>query len=189
NYGTGGDADAYYLLARTQYVRKNYDDAVEGFMRLPQDSALHWRAQYHAGVAMARGGRIEDALQRFESIENSLKDRTDLSNADAQVLQYARLGQGVAHYELEDWARAADSYARVLPGSDAYLQALYQHAWSEVRQENIDEAIAHLEVLEVMSDDTALISEARLLSADLLRHERAYNDALDAYGRASDDLE
>lgn len=189
NYGNANDGDASYLLARTQYVRKQYEDAIEGFSRLPADSPLYWRAQYHGGVAMARAGRIDDALERFEFIEESLQNDAGLSDADAQVLQYARLGQGVAHYEHEAWERAAESYARVLPGSDAYPQALYQQAWSEVRQENIDEAIAHLEVLEVMSDDTALISEARLLSADLLRHERAYNDALNAYGRASDDLE
>lgn len=188
-YGASGDAEVYYLLARTQYFQRNYADAIQGFGRLGPESPLYWRAQYHAGVALAREGQIEQALERFASIENSLAPRTDLSSEDYEVLQYARLGQGVARYELEAWDAAAASYARVTPDSLAYPQSLYQLAWSEIRNEQIDDALAHLEMLEVASNSTRLISEARLLSADLLRRERDYNGALNAFGRASDDLE
>lgn len=188
-YGSSGDAEVYYLLARTQYFQRNYSEAVQGFGRLGPESPLYWRAQYHAGVALAREGQIERALERFVSIEKSLKSRTDLSSEDYEVLQYARLGQGVAHFELEAWEAAGESYARVAPDSLAYPQSLYQLAWSEIRNDKIDDALAHLDMLELASNNTRLISEARLLSADLLRKERNYTGALDAFGRASDDLE
>lgn len=188
-YGASGDGDVYYLLARTRYFQREYADAAAGFDRIASDSARYWRAQYHAGVALAREGQIDKALERFESIELELARRTSLSDNDYEVLQYARFGQGVAHYETETWDAAQEAYSRVAPDSLAYPQALYQRAWSDVRQENIPEALAHLEMLEVASNSTRLISEARLLAADLQRHERDYNAALAAYGRASDDLE
>lgn len=188
-YGSSGDGDVDYLLARAEYYDREYAKAAATFLRLSPESPRYWRAQYHAGVSFAREGHIEEALERFERIEAELTDRDDLSSADAEVLQYARLGQGVAHYELEAWEDAIESYARVLPGTKAYEQSLFQRAWGEVRNENVGEALEHLELLTLISDNTRLISEARLLAADLWRHERDYNEALLAFGRASDDLE
>lgn len=189
NYGTSGEGDVYYLLARAEYDNREYAAAAASFSRLTADSPRYWRAQYHAGVSLAREGQIEEALTRFESIEAALESRSDLSAADAEVLQYARLGQGVAHYELESWDEAIESYARVLPGAKAYEQALFQRAWGLIRNENVDQALEYLELLIVISDNTRLISEARLLAADLWRHERDYAEALVSFGRASDDLE
>lgn len=189
NYGTSGDGDVYYLLARAEYDNREYAAAAASFSRLTADSPRYWRAQYHAGVSLAREGHIEEALTRFEAIEAALTDRNDLSDADAEVLQYARLGQGVAHYELESWDAAIESYARVLPGAKAYEQALFQRAWGLIRNEQVDEALEYLELLIVISSNTRLISEARLLAADLWRHERDYAEALVSFGRASDDLE
>lgn len=189
HYGASGDGDVYYLLARAEYHNREYAAAAVSFLRLESDSPRYWRAQYHAGVSLAREGHIEEALARFQSIEAALQDRANLSSADAEVLQYSRLGQGVAHYELEAWDEAIESYARVLPGAKAYEQALFQRAWGEIRNENVEVALEHLEVLTLISTNTRLISEARLLAADLWRHERDYAEALVSFGRASDDLE
>lgn len=186
-YGTSTDSSVHYLLGRAQYFRTNYLESANDFQRVATDSPLYWRAQYHRGVSYTRAGELEHALQVFGNIENSLTSG-EIAPVDYEVLQYARLAQGTLHYEMRNWDEAVRAYSSVERGADAFEHALYQVAWTQIREGRVTEAITNLEVLSLIAQNSRIVAEARLLSAEMMRREGDYDQALETFEAVTDDF-
>ncbi len=187
-YGNNADGAVLYLLARTKYYRNRYIDAAEQFARVPSNSAYYWRAQYYRGVSLTRDGNYAEAISVFESVENALERATNLSEKDAAVLQLARLGQGAVYYEQQEWPSAIEAYSRIDADTDIFEEGLYQRAWSEIRSEDDISAVADLELLSLISNNSRTVANARLLAADLQRKSKNYDEALDTFSASAHDL-
>lgn len=186
-FGQSPDAEVHYLRGRAQYFRQNFEASVQDFDRVARDSDLYWRAQYHRAVSQARGGDLNAAMTSFQHVESNLAGQS-LADADFDVLQLARLAQGVLHYEHGEWDAAIASYSSVERGSDAFEQALYQVAWTQIREARFDDAITNLEVLSLIAQNSRLVAEARLLSAEMRRRDGDFDAALHTFESVSDDF-
>lgn len=187
-YGVSLDPEVDFLRARASYFRTNFTEAITLFERIPSTSAYFWRAQYHVGVVRARMGEHDVAMARFAQIESSLTGAR-LAPEDVEVLNLARLGQGILHYEAQRWDEAIRAYATVDRDSRAFEQAIYQVAWTKIREERYGDAIESLEILALISSNTRLISDARVLAAEMRRRIADYDGALEAYETTWNDFE
>lgn len=187
-YGHTSDSGVHYLLARARYYRGEYDLSADDFQRVDRAHELYWRAQYHRAIAFTRVDKLAEALEAFETIERELADK-DLPDADFDVLQLSRLGQGVIHYQRQAWDEAIRAYSSVERGSNAFEQALYQIAWTQIRDGQNEDAIANLEILALIAQNSRLVAEARLLSAEMLRREGDYEEALGTFESVFDDFD
>lgn len=187
-WGSATDPEVDFVRGRARWFRGLTQDAVAIFERIPQDHAKYWKAQYHAAVAIARGGDLDRGMERLKAIEESLATSWR-SHDDFEVLNLARLGQGIIYYEREDWDAAIEAYASVARNSSAFEQALYQVAWTMIREERYGDAIESLEILALISQNTKLISDARLIAAEMRRRTDDHDGSLAAYEQVWSDFE
>lgn len=186
-YGQSGDSEILYMRARAAYAREDYPGALAFFERVAPDHELASRARYHAAVALTRSGERGAALERFQQLERELAALSGRSAADEDVLQLSRLAQGILHYEAEEWDRAVDAYASVERGTEAFEQALYQIAWTLIREERYADAVTNFEILALLSENSRFVAESRLLSSEMRRRAEEYDVAMQGFEDVSRD--
>lgn len=185
-YGALNDPGVNFVRARAQYYRRNFQAAAQLFASIPSSSSHYWKARYHQGVVLSKEGELEKAMDVFAAVERELDGHVTTSD-DFDVLQLARLGQGILHYEAQRWNEAVAAYSRVERGSVAFEQALYQVSWTMIREERFADATTNLEVLALISTNTRFIAEAKLLASELRRRANDYDSALVGFEQVATD--
>lgn len=185
-YGALNDPGVNFVRARAQYYRRNFAAAAQLFASIPPSSKSYWKARYHQAIALSKEGQLEEAQRQLEAVERELDGHVTTTD-DFDVLQLARLGQGILHYEHQRWNEAVAAYSRVERGSVAFEQALYQVSWTMIREERFADAITNLEVLALISSNTRFIAEAKLLASELRRRANDYDAALVGFEQVADD--
>lgn len=180
-------AELAYVRGKALYFQERYDDAYTAFMSVPADAGLFVRARYFAAVIDARRGNLESAGAAFETLAETLESRDDLSAEEADVLELCHLALGRLAYEYGEWGEALVAYNQVDRGSPRYDAALYEIAWTFVRDGNYREAIYNLENLQVFASDRTFVPEAELLIGDLHMRLNEYDDAVETFEGVSDE--
>lgn len=187
-WGSGADPEVDFLRGRARWFRGYLQDAIAIFEAIPSSYEGYWKAQYHAGVAIARAGDLTLAMERFARIEAELAERWK-THDEFEVLNLARLAQGIIHYEAEAWDDAIELYSRVARNSTAFEQALYQVAWTLIREERYGDAIESLEILALISQNSKLIADSRIIAAEMRRRIDDHEGSLAAYEVVWNDFE
>ncbi len=147
---------------------------------------------YFLGVGLVMERRYEEAVQQFGRVVSAPAEGA----RDVQVQQMANLSLGRVLYELGRYDEAIDRYQEIPEDSAAYVDALYEMAWTHVRREKFEEAKNATDILLMVAPDSTVAPDARILQGHLLlklkRYQQAsaaYADVIDYYGPVRDEVE
>src|SRR5690606_19566745 len=122
------------------------------------------RAVYVAGAAAAALGQFEDALARFDRI---VATRSLPRREDGEIRDLAWLARARILHDRGDYDGALLGYRQIGRASPLYPAALYEIAWTLLRAERHDAALAALEQLLRDTPDSPAAPEAKALRGKL----------------------
>jgi len=170
------EAQTTYVRGKYYFLRPNpdYDLARQAFESIPTAAAIYPQARYFLGAILTAQERFPEAIQAFTRI-TQLDAQNDQQRQ--QVIDLAWLAIGRLHLERNEYDGAVEAYQRVGRNSSFFDRALFELAWSHIRNGDAIRAEQALEVLSVSNPDSPLIPEGKLLWGNLLlrtgRFERA----------------
>lgn len=185
-----------YAWGRYLFLAREYTDALAELDGLvPPDMPfstgdrawqLRLRATYLAGAALAALGRVDDALARFDRI---LVTRS-LPGADEQeIRELAWLARARVLHDRGDYDGALQAYRAIGRASPLYPNALYEIAWTLLRADRYDAALAALEQLLRETPDSPAAPEAKALRGKLQIRRRAWKAAEEQFAALRRDFD
>lgn len=193
------DAGLSYAKGKAYYFKRDYSNASSALQAVPANSPYTHQARYFLGmIAMktaaptapppAPSGTSDATLRvpraNYKPAIEAFKAVTDLSPdtpEHRQVIDLAWMAIGRLHYEMENYAQAAEAYSRVGRDSPEFGTMLYELAWVYVRLGDVQRAERALEVLQVADPSSSQAGDATLLRADLLLRAGAFDKSLQLY--------
>ncbi len=169
-----------YVHGKALYFQGRYDEAVREFGSIGADDELYGRARYLLGVSRVRGGDLDGGLTEFQSLARVLEGM-ERTPEEQELYELTQLALGRVHYEQERWDDAVFAYATVPRSSQHFDAALYETAWTQIREERFQPAINNLEILTIVANDGRFVPEARLLVGDLRMRMGQYDRAVAAF--------
>ncbi len=196
--GTAMDDDVSYVRGKALYFQGRYADAVNAFGAVRPSADVYELARYFTGVAMARMDQLEPAYAEFTGVLERLGEPSaEDSDTVVDLRELSRLAQGRIHYENSAWLEAIDAYILVPRQSPHYTAALYEIAWTQIRQgaetdqrtlrdQYFETALNNLEILTIVADqDSRFQAQAQLLRGDLLLRMERYDEAVEQFETAN----
>ncbi len=149
---------------------------------LPSSSSRPFSGGLPAAASGASEERItptnyKPAIEQFRVVTELPPD----TDEHKLVIDLAWMAIGRLHYEMENYAQAAEAYAKVGRESPEFGTMLYELAWVYVRLGDVQRAERALEVLQVADPSSPLVGDGTLLRADLLLRAGAFDKALQLY--------
>ncbi len=117
------------------------------------------------------------AIDQFHAVTELPPD----TDEHKHVIDLAWMAIGRLHYEMENYAQAAEAYSKVARDSAEFGTMLYELAWVYVRLGDVQRAERALEVLQVADPSSPLVGDGTLLRADLLLRAGAFDKSLQLY--------
>lgn len=134
------------------------------FEAVAQRSPYYPQARYFIGVIYALRGQYAQGIEAFARVAQ-LAATTD---AHRDIVELARLALGRLHYETMQLDRSVEAY-QTIPRTSRYFDlALYEIAWTYIRQGDATRAERALEMLVVAAPGSRHIPDATLLRGNLL---------------------
>ena len=153
------------------------DQARVAFEAVNANSPYYAQARYFVGVIYTLRGQFNQAIEAFSKVAQ-VKATTDQQR---DVVELAILGSGRLYYETNQLDRAIASYQSLPRSSRRFDTALYETAWTYIRQGDSTQAERSLEVLSVASPDSKYIPDAKLLRGNLLLRDGQYQLATSVF--------
>ncbi|MDP9001676.1 MAG: tetratricopeptide repeat protein [Myxococcota bacterium] len=200
------DAALLYAEGKAYYRQGAWNDAARAFGQVATHTAYTHQARYFegliamkiaggaalapSGVSAPAGGsdgapsekgktrtQYNQAIEMFRAVTELPPDTPEHQH----VIDLAWMAVGRLFYEMEQYARASQAYAKVVRDSPEFETMLYELAWVYVRLGDVQRAERALEVLMVSDPQSPNIANATLLRADLLLRAGAFERALQLY--------
>ncbi len=143
------------------------------FEAVDSRSPYYAQARYFVGVIYTLRAQYNPALEAFTKV-TQLKASTEQQR---EVSELAQLGLGRLFYETNQLEKAIDAYQAIPRTSRQFDAALYEIAWTYIREGDSTKAERALEVLSIASPDSRFIPDAKLLRGNLLLRDGRFNDA------------
>jgi tetratricopeptide (TPR) repeat protein len=142
-----------------------------------QGGALWLQAAYFLGVGHVKLKEYDLAVAAFERVA-AAKPRGD---REAQVKELANLSLGRVLYEMGQFDKAIDRYQEIPLTSPNFVDAMYETAWTYVKKGELQRARNTVEILIMVSKDSVVEPEARILQGTLLLKLQKYEEATESY--------
>lgn len=185
--GGAASVELAYVRGKALYFQNRDAEAFTALAQVPNGHELHDRAQYFVGVLHTRAAQYDQALATFSAIVDRLQSAQQGDNRDIHDL--AVLAVGRVYYEMRDYVMAERWYGRILPDSSRVDVRDYELAWTQIKRDNVREALATLQMLEVTATDRRFRPESQLLRADLLMRINNYDDAVVLFEEVADEFQ
>ena len=198
--GGGVDDDIAFVRGKALYFQGRYVDAVTALGAVSVGSLLYDKSRYFVGVCYTRLGQLDRAHTEFDGILGRLGEPSESDTDELRsVRDLAMIAKGRLFYEEQAWLDALAFYSDVPRQSVHYPAALYELAWTQIRQGNdaedeslrdqyLNTALNNLEILQlVASDESRFQSEGRLLRGDLLVRMEEHEEAVVEFTRVADE--
>lgn len=143
------------------------------FEAVAQRSPYYPQARYFIGVIYTLRGQYNQAIDAFARVAKL----TATTDAQRDILELSRLALGRLYYETLQLDRSVEAYQTVPRTSRYFDVALYEVAWTYIRQGDATRAERALEVLAVAAPDSRYIPDAKLLRGNLLLRNGRYDAA------------
>lgn len=177
-----------YAWGRFLFLSKEYSEALAELDGLvPADMPLGtstpaWRsllrATYVAGAAAAALGRLDDAIVRFDRI---VATRSLPGAAEQEIRELAWMARARIFHDRGDFDGALLSYRSIGRASPLYASALYEIAWTLLRADRHDAALAALDQLLRETPHSPAAAEAKSLRGKLQIRRRNWKAAEDEF--------
>jgi tetratricopeptide (TPR) repeat protein len=185
------EAQTTYVRGKYYFLRPNpdYEAARQAFESIATSAAVYPQSRYFLGAILTAQERFPEAIQAFSRV-TQLDAQNDQQRQ--QVIDLAWLAIGRLRLERNEYDGAIEAYQRVGRTSTFFDRALFEQAWSHIRNGDAIRAEQALEVLSVSNPDSPLIPEGKLLWGNLLlrtgrfeRAQRVFQDVRTQYGPVS----
>ena len=186
------DAALLYAKGKAYFRQRSWNEAVQAFSQVAPNTPYTHQARYYQGlvalkVAQGTGGDAaskgatsagyKQAIEAFKAVTVLSPDTPEHRHViDLGWMAIARL-----FYEMEQFGRASEAYAKIGRESPEFDTMLYELGWVYVRMGDVERAERALEVLMVSDPDSEYIGDGTLLRADLLLRAGAFDRALQLY--------
>lgn len=189
------EAQTTYVRGKYYFLRPNpdYDLARQAFEAIPTTAAVYPQSRYFLGAILTAQEHFPEAIQAFSRV-TQLDAQNDQTRQ--QVIDLAWLAIGRLRLERNEYDGAVEAYQRVGRNSTFFDRALFELAWSHIRNGDAIRAEQSLEVLSVSNPDSPLIPEGKLLWGNLLlrtgrfdRAQRVFQDVRTQFGPVSQRLD
>jgi tetratricopeptide (TPR) repeat protein len=205
--------ELYYLLGRWFYTQGQFQQAVELFEAVPDDSEFFARAQFFAGVTYVRaaGGGAPGpekqkawnaAIKSFGAILKKHEQRPDAGTrefVDLAALAMGRVFYSVADFvqtrepqkAVKDFAKAVKYYDRVPQESPDWLAALFESSWAQFRLGAVghSKALGNIHTLNAPFFENEFFPESLVLKAVIYFYNCLYDRSEDAIKEFKDQYE
>ena len=156
----------YYAIGKFHYRKGNFADAATWFQKVPETHALHRRAEYFAGTAFVRLGKLADAAAAFD---HAISVAAASDDADEnEIGSMARLAVARIHYELGAMDKAVEAYEGIDKASKSYEKGVSESVWISIKQKDYEASVRKLEILLIAQPDVLKDPDSRLLQGRLL---------------------
>jgi TolA-binding protein len=140
----------YYLLGVRMYEQDKLSEARKYFDQVSEKSDLYTRAKYFTGVIYNKQGKLKSAVKAFTEVvktEASAATQQELEELDRlrdlSLLNIARIYYGIEQFEQ------ADTYYDNVPRTSRYWpESLFERAWSNFMQSDLNLTLGLLLTLE-----------------------------------------
>jgi tetratricopeptide (TPR) repeat protein len=186
------DAALLYAKGKAYFRAKSWNEATAAFSQVAPNTSYNHQARYYQGlvalkVAQGAGGDgsakgavsagYKQAIEAFRAVTVLPPDTPE----HRHVIDLAWMAIARLFYEMEQYGRASDAYAKIGRDSPEFDTMLYELGWVYVRMGDVERAERALEVLMVSDPDSEYIGDGTLLRADLLLRAGAFDRALQLY--------
>ncbi|HEY3356318.1 MAG TPA: hypothetical protein VGQ83_23905 [Polyangia bacterium] len=195
--------ELYYLLGRWFYTQGQFQQAVELFEAVPDDSEFFARGQFFAGVTYVRAGggqaageekrkAWDAAVKSFGAILKKHDQRPDAGTRE--FVELAALAMGRVFYSVADFiqgrepqkaakefSKAVKYYDRVPQSSPDWLPALFESSWAQFRLGAIghSKALGNIHTLNAPFFENEFFPESLVLKSVIYFYNCLYERAED----------
>lgn len=161
-----------YLSGKTEKARAELDMISPPDKPL-EDTDLGLQAAYIGAAATLALGETDGALTRFAAISTVRADTI----RGRQITDLARLAVGRIHHDADEPEKAVAAYKLVSRDSPYFGEAMYETAWTLLRNNNHKRAIQALDTLVVYDPDSPILAEVKQLRGKVKIQERDWEGA------------
>jgi tetratricopeptide (TPR) repeat protein len=173
-------AERVHLEANSLLQLQRYDDAIDVLAKWRSESSWMQYARFNLGVALARAGRLEDAVPFLEAV-----GQLDSSDEELRALRdKANVAQGYAWLQAGDAARAQPVLERVRLQGPQSSRALLGLGWSLSAQGKQEDALTPWTELRDRNLLDAAVQEAYLAVPYAFAQLGADGQAVENYEQA-----
>ncbi len=160
------------------YLRLDKPDRAQQWLGAIQpQSEFYNRARYYQGVSQTAQNQYPAALGTFRQLTLT-KPKT---LADKDLIDLAWLAVGRLLQEQKDITGSLNAYQQIGRNSSHYEVALYEMAWSYVKQEQYDKAIQTVDILLLTVEDEKINVDAHVLRGRLNVAMNDFDEAMESY--------
>ena len=165
------DPSIYYVRGKYLFFKQDLAGALAAFTKVPMGAPYYLQAKYFIGTTQVSQGELAAAAATFDNILQT----EPVGDADREVQDLARLAIGRIHFEREEFQQARAAYGTVDRDSKYFVEALYESAWSAIREGTYDKAFRALDLMLLQDPDSGRGPELQILMGNLnLRMEKFY---------------
>jgi len=168
-----------YSVGKSLWIQGSFTrvDALRQFSSIPETSRFYARAQYFIGAIHVANTALVDAIPVFELVTRLPVAQTD----DRVVRDTAVLALARIYYERGEFALATEWYNKVAGDSPVLDRALYEIAWTYIKQGKNIEALRAIDVYLLSYPDGDGAAELKVLQGQLHMVQRSWDQALTAF--------
>jgi len=152
-------AQLLYLLGRSKYAQGEFEQAIELFDKVPSNSKSYVQASMFKGISYVRMRQARPAIQAFRSIVEALESGDLETDEQDRVHDLAWLSLARVYYtaankvDQESGERevdgrllgaAVDAWSRVDPGSEYWLDALFEGSFAFFLADEFSRAMGNI---------------------------------------------
>ena len=161
------------------------EQARAAFDAVTQSSPYALQARYFSGVIYTLRGQYNLAIDMFKRVAKA-KPKTDAQN---DMVELAQLALGRLYYETDQVERSIEAYQSISRNSKRFETALYEIAWTYIRQGDSTRAERALEVLSVAAPESQYIPDAKILRGNLLLRDGRYANAAGVFDEVTKEFQ
>ncbi|MBI5549667.1 MAG: adventurous gliding motility protein GltC [Deltaproteobacteria bacterium] len=183
-------AEFRYLLSRYHFARgkaldevgqadeakKSFEEARKLLVAVPKSDPFYAKAKYLEGTIFFKDGNFAPSLESFKEVVRANNPRVN-SNADIRLRELAFMQLARTHYGHRQNRFAIFYYDKVQPGSDQWLEALFEESWAHFRIGNYERALGNLITLSAPFFKDEYFPEALILKAVVYFENCRYREA------------
>ena len=146
-YPRGAKRELFYLMGTRFYAKDELSKANKYFAQVSPKSPLFLKAEYYRGVIFNEQGKLKSAVRSFRNV---YKEEVDFYN-DAgtlaeieEIKSLALLNVARVYYGIQRYDEANKYYSLVDRNSVHWPEALFEHAWSNFMQNNLNDTLGQL---------------------------------------------
>ena len=161
------------------------EQARVAFDAVPEASPYALQARYFSGVIYTLRGQYNPAIDVFKRVATA----KPANEQQRDVVELAQLSLGRLYYETDQVAKSVEAYQMVPRTSKRFETALYEVAWTYIRQGDSTRAERALEVLSVAAPESQYIPDAKILRGNLLLRDGRYASAAGVFGEVTKEFQ